>query len=273
MWTRVTIAALSFLPVQDAPTAREAVVQAALDYAESYYQRDPTRIERSVSRSLDKLGYVRGADGAWEAHPMRYEDLHGMIARLRDGEWEPPPGPKEVEVLDLLDQTALVKLTGAWGVDYMQLHREGEAWHIRQVLWQTAPQEVAEDVAAADRAGIERALADYVGALYDVQPELIDRGVDPGLVKYGFWRDDPSQPYRGMALDFAGLREMASTWNANGWLAADAPRGIEVLDAMDKVAAAKLTAWWGVDTMLLVRQDDGSWKIRHVLWQAHPEES
>lgn len=271
MWSQIAVAALTLLPPQDAPSAREAVVQAALDYAESYYQRDPARIERSVSRELDKLGYTRAEDGSWKARPMRYADLHGMIQRLHDGEWVPPPGPKEVEVLDLLDQTAVVKLTGAWGVDYMQLHRAGEAWHIRQVLWQSAPGEVAPDVAAADRAGVERALADYVDALYDAQPELIDRGVDPALVKYGFWRDDPSQPYRGMALDFAGLRELAASWNAGGWLEEDAPRGIEVLDVMDKVAAAKLTAWWGVDTMLLVRQDDGSWKIRHVLWQAHPE--
>ncbi|HVS16954.1 MAG TPA: nuclear transport factor 2 family protein [Planctomycetota bacterium] len=273
MWTLTALAALTLLPVGDAAADREAVVQAALDYAESYYQRDPARIERSVARELDKLGYTRGDDGAWQARPMRYEDLHGMIARLRDGDRVPPPGPKEVEVLDLLDQTALVKLTGAWGIDYMQLARDGEAWRIRHVLWQTAPEEIAPAAAADDRAGIERAVADYVDALYLAQPELIERGVDAGLVKYGYWRDDPSKPYRGMALDFAGLREMASTWNASAWLAADAPREIEVLDALDKVAAAKLTAWWGVDTMLLVRQDDGSWKVRHVLWQAHPQDA
>jgi len=267
MWTQVTIAALSLLPAQDVSLAPEALVQAALDYAEAYHERDPARIARSVSRDLDMLGYRRGERGAWAARSMTYADLDQVIEHLRHAEAEPPPKPREVEVLDLLDATALVKVSGPAAVEYLQMHREGEAWLVRHVLWQSEPWELPPEEAATDRAGIERALADYVGALYDVKPELVERGVDPALVKYGFWRDDPSQPYRGMALDFAGLREMASTWNASGWLAADAPRRIEVLDAMDKVAAAKLTAWWGVDTMLLVRQDDGSWKIRHVLWQ------
>lgn len=270
MWTLTTLAAFTLLAQAPAADPREAVTAAALDYAESYYRREPERIERSVSRELDKLGFTLNGDGSWRTRTMRYSDLHGFIEKLAAGEKDPPPGPKEVVVLDLHDQTALVKLTAAWGVDYMQLCLEDDVWRIRQVLWQSAPGEVEAGVRTADQAALEGAARDYLEAFYEVAPERLDRSVDPGLVKYGFWRGKPSEPWMPLSHDFAGLRKLAESWNAKRWLAADAPRGIEVLDVMDKTAAVRLTAWWGVDTLLCVKGDDGIWRIRSVLWQSVP---
>jgi hypothetical protein len=270
MWTLTALAAFPLLAQAPAADARAAVVAATLDYAESYHRREPQRIERSVSRELDKLGFTRNEDGSWRMRTMRYADLHGFIEKLAAGEKDPPAGPKEVAVLDLRDRTALVKLTAVWGVDCMQLCLEDDVWRIRQVLWQSAPGTVAEDVRAADRAALEGAARDCLEAFYDVAPERIDRSVDPGLVKYGFWRGQPPEPWMPLSHDFASLREMAEGWNAQRWLAADAPRGIEVLDVLDKTAAVRLTAWWGVDRLLCVKGDDGTWRIRSVLWQSVP---
>ena len=47
---------------------------------------------------------------------------------------------------------------------------------------------------------------------------------------------------------------------------ADAPRKVEILDALDQIAAAKVTAWWGVDYILLSKRDD-KWIIEQVLWE------
>jgi hypothetical protein len=47
---------------------------------------------------------------------------------------------------------------------------------------------------------------------------------------------------------------------------ADAPKKVEVLDIMNTIAAAKVTAWWGVDYILLAKQDD-KWIIEQVLWE------
>lgn len=273
MWLRIALAALTLAPQapadqEPALEPREAVVQAALDYADAYYRRRPELIERSVSSELDKLGYTRRADGTWQERPMRYADLHGFVVRLGEREHDPSPGPREVEVLDLRERTALVKLNAAWGIDYMQLCAEDGVWRIRHVLWQSAPNEVAEEQRAADRAALEGAARDYLEAFYEAAPERLERSVDAGLVKYGYWRAEPSEPWMPLAHDSTGLREMAAGWNAKGWLAADAPRGIEVLDTLDKIAALRLTAWWGVDTLLCVRQDDGTWRIRSVLWQS-----
>ncbi len=48
---------------------------------------------------------------------------------------------KEVILLDILDQTAAVKVVAYWGTDYLQLAKYEGEWKILHVLWQTAPAE------------------------------------------------------------------------------------------------------------------------------------
>ena len=45
-----------------------------------------------------------------------------------------------------------------------------------------------------------------------------------------------------------------------------APKKVEVLDIMNTIASAKVTAWWGVDYILLSKQDS-TWMIEQVLWE------
>ena len=59
--------------------------------------------------------------------------------------------------------------------------------------------------------------------------------MEPALSKYGYWRGQPSEPWHPWTHDFKSLWDMAASWNAKRWLPADAPRGIEVLDAMDRM--------------------------------------
>jgi hypothetical protein len=51
----------------------------------------------------------------------------------------PKDAPKEVTILDMLDQTATVKLVAEWGVDYMHLAKFDGKWMIVNVLWQSPP--------------------------------------------------------------------------------------------------------------------------------------
>ena len=44
-----------------------------------------------------------------------------------------------------------------------------------------------------------------------------------------------------------------------------APKKAEVLDVINTIAAAKVIAWWGVDYILLAKQND-KWMIDQVLW-------
>ena len=118
---------------------KEAVRQAALDYVEGIYNVEPARIERSVHTNLTKRGfYKETAASPYVEMPMTYEQL----VRLA-GNWNKEKkrdiSIKEVAVLDVLDQTAVAKVTAAWGIDYMLLGKYDGRWKITEILWQSHP--------------------------------------------------------------------------------------------------------------------------------------
>ena len=119
----------------------EGVRAAVLDYVEGVYEVDPSRIERSVHPELRKLGfYRRGADSPYQMAPMTFEQLVGLAANYNKDGRVPADAPKDVILLDVLDQTASVKLVASWGIDYMHLAKYDGRWKIINVLWQSHPQ-------------------------------------------------------------------------------------------------------------------------------------
>lgn len=121
-------------------TDREAVRQAALDYVEGVYEVDATRIERSVHPELAKRGfYVKKGETAYSSSPMTFAELVNLARTYNKDGRVPKDAPKEVTVLDILDQTASVKLVAVWGVDYMHLAKYDGKWKIVNILWQSPP--------------------------------------------------------------------------------------------------------------------------------------
>jgi putative lumazine-binding protein len=119
-----------------------------------------------------------------------------------------------------------------------------------------------------DRAAVERAALDYVEGVYEVKPDRIQRSVHPSLVKRGFYKKDASAPYTESPMTFDQLVALAGNWNKEGKRDTSIKK-VEVLDVLDQTAAAKVTAVWGVDYLLLARYD-GTWKITQILWQSPP---
>ena len=118
---------------------REAVRLAALDYVEGVYNVQPDRIERSVHTSLVKRGFYKDtAAGPYNESPMTYEQLVRLAGNWNK-EGKRDTSIKEVAVLDVLDQTAVAKVTASWGIDYMLLAKYGDRWKITQILWQSHP--------------------------------------------------------------------------------------------------------------------------------------
>jgi len=118
---------------------KEKVRQAALDYVEGIYNVQPERIERSVDTTLNKRGfYKKDAATPYAEMPMTYDQLVKLAASWnKDGKRDTKT--KDIVVLDILDQTAVVKLTAAWGIDYMFLGKFDGTWKITQILWQSHP--------------------------------------------------------------------------------------------------------------------------------------
>ena len=119
---------------------RAAVHQAALDYVDGIYNSDVTRIERSVHPQLTKRGFWRDDPSKpWGAQTtMTYEQLLN-VARTWNAKKDRDLSIKKVEVLDVLDQTAVAKITANWGIDYMHLAKYDGQWKIINIVWQAHP--------------------------------------------------------------------------------------------------------------------------------------
>lgn len=59
-----------------------------------------------------------------------------------------------------------------------------------------------------ERRAVERAVQDYVEALYEVKPDLVDRGVHRELTKRGFGRAEGGG-YSESTMTFGQLRALA----------------------------------------------------------------
>lgn len=135
----IALGTASVVSSTQASQDREAVRQAGLDYVEGVYNVQPERIERSVHPSLVKRGfYKKDAAAPYVEMPMSYDQLVNL-ARTWNKDGKRNTSIKNVEILDLLDQTAVVKITASWGIDHMLLGKYDGKWKISLIQWQSPP--------------------------------------------------------------------------------------------------------------------------------------
>ncbi|MEO7306705.1 MAG: nuclear transport factor 2 family protein [Ferruginibacter sp.] len=115
---------------------------------------------------------------------------------------------------------------------------------------------------------IERACLDYIEGFYEGDTTKLIRSLKPSLYKFGYWQDKKTGKYGPdgnmtwrEAVDYA-----KRVFEKKKFAKAGSPKKVEVLDIMNTIAAAKVTAWWGVDYLLLAKQND-VWMIEQVLWE------
>ncbi len=115
---------------------------------------------------------------------------------------------------------------------------------------------------------VERACLDYLEGFYEGDTTKLIRSVKPSLYKFGYWKNDKTGIYEAdgqmtwrQAIDYA--KRVAEKKN---FAKAGSHKKVEVLDIMNSIASAKVTAWWGVDYILLAKQGD-KWMIDQVLWE------
>lgn len=141
---RLVILALAFvlaptLLAAQSPADREAVRQTALDYIEGFYEGDSTRFLRSIRPEVYKYGFYRDTSG-YRGMQMQWQGFHNFANRVKRGQARTPANaPKDVELLDVADQIAAVKVTAYWGIDYLLMGKYDGKWMISHVLWQSPP--------------------------------------------------------------------------------------------------------------------------------------
>ncbi len=120
----------------------------------------------------------------------------------------------------------------------------------------------------SDNQKIKEVCLNYLEGFYEGDSIKIINNLKPSLYKFGYWKDSKSGKYLGdghmtyrQAIDYS-KRVLEKKLFAKE----DAPKMVEVLDIMNHIAVAKVTAWWGYDYLLLSRTKD-SWIIEQALWE------
>lgn len=117
-----------------------------------------------------------------------------------------------------------------------------------------------------DKELIKKTCLNYLEGFYEGDTTKVHNSIRPRLYKFGFWRDE-SGIYSGAYMTYEQAMNYAKEVLAKQeFPKKDSPKNIEILDISNYIAAAKMTAWWGVDYALLSK-DNGKWKIEQVLWQ------
>jgi hypothetical protein len=124
---------------------------------------------------------------------------------------------------------------------------------------------------AQEKEKVERACLNYIEGFYEGDTAKLIAALKPSLYKIGYWKNkntgvydfDGQMTYRE-ALDYA-----KNVMTKKNFAKADAPKKVEVLDIGNIIASAKVTAWWGIDYVLLSKQDN-KWIIEQVLWEGPP---
>lgn len=120
---------------------RDAVRRAALDYIEGFYEGDTAKLVRSVRPEVYKYGFHKRPDATqYNGMQMPWPEFLAFARRVKaNNRPAPATAPKQVDLFEVQDQTAAVKVTAYWGIDYLLLAKYGDAWMISHVLWQSPP--------------------------------------------------------------------------------------------------------------------------------------
>jgi len=126
-------------------------------------------------------------------------------------------------------------------------------------------------LSAQEKEKVERACLNYIEGFYEGDTAKLIASLKPSLHKLGYWKNkntgvydfDGQMTYRE-ALDYA-----KNVMAKKNFSKADALKKVEVLDIGNTIASAKVTAWWGIDYILLSKQGD-KWIIEEVLWEGPP---
>ena len=104
-----------------------AVRKAILNYVESFYNADTSKVHASVHPELAKRGYYK-REGQYRESKMTFRQMVNLSARWNRSVKLPADAPKEITIFEIKDKIAVAKLRAHWGNDYFHLVKENGVW-------------------------------------------------------------------------------------------------------------------------------------------------
>ncbi|MEM1003284.1 MAG: nuclear transport factor 2 family protein, partial [Bacteroidota bacterium] len=121
---------------------------------------------------------------------------------------------------------------------------------------------------SGDQRAIEATLNNYIDGFYKGDANKLKAALKPRLYKFGYLRNKKTGKYEYYQhMNFQQAIAFVEKMKAEGRSRDEKEiRKAEVLDIGNHIASAKITAVWGIDYVLLSK-DNGKWMIEQVIWE------
>lgn len=119
----------------------QAIRASALDYGEGWYEGNAERMERALHPELAKRMVF--TDPRRGGSRLSQQSAMTLVQNTRKGGGSKSPVKdrgSEVEILDVFENAASVKVTGPEWVDYLHMAKWNGRWVIVNVLWEFNPE-------------------------------------------------------------------------------------------------------------------------------------
>jgi phosphohistidine phosphatase SixA len=120
----------------------------------------------------------------------------------------------------------------------------------------------------SDKTQIEATLNNYIDAFYKGDPIKLKEAIKPRLNKFGYRKNEESGNYEYYEhMNFEKAIDFVQKMKDEGRSRDETEiRNVDVLDIGNHIASAKVTAAWGIDYVLLSK-DNNKWMIEQVIWE------
>ena len=128
--------------------------------------------------------------------------------------------------------------------------------------------QVVNGQSSSESDAVKKACMNYLEGFYEGDTVKLKSAIVPKLYKIGYWKTQGQEKHKfsnqmtyqaaiNYALDVKAKKQFAP---------ATAPKEVKIFEVGEHIAAAKVTAWWGIDYLLLSKES-GSWMIEEVIWE------
>ncbi len=112
----------------------------------------------------------------------------------------------------------------------------------------------------------------YLESIYDVDTSKVYQYIDKELFKKGAYYSKKNKTWTVDNMTFTDMVSTAEKYNSKGTLPPNSPKIVRILDMEEKIANVKVEAIWGIDYLLLLKDEQEKWKITDILWQSYTPE-
>lgn len=264
---------LSLLPAQTIEDSLE-IRRAVLDYAEGFYSGDVVRMEHALYPDFNMVKPRKVSQAGNIA--LTYSTYSGLLEATRSGvgRLEEEKRKISINILNIRENVANVKLVSAKFNDYVQLVKNDNQWKIINVLWTDgldAPDKIKKFKLEQEKPAIKKAAEDYIHGIFTSDSKRLESVVHPEYNKVTFTKAEGSEKIVFGKQKYSTLIENSNAKH----IIIDEPQWmieVRVVDVMDDLAVVEISTGFNYEYVQMFKTVE-QWRIVNSIIVDNPKSS